>query len=55
MSMSRIAQVELATRLEPDDEEKEGHQAAVDPLAQRQVNARLAEREGHGHVPDLLV
>ena len=31
---AQVAQVELAPGLQPDDEEEERHQAAVDPVAQ---------------------
>ena len=39
-ALAQLAEVELAPRLEPDDEEEERHQPAVDPLAQVQVEAR---------------
>jgi hypothetical protein len=54
-SLAQLSQVELAARLEPHDEEEEGHQAAVDPFARRQANARVANGHGHGRLPDLLV
>ena len=53
--LTQLSQIDLAACLEPRDEEEEGHQAAVDPLAQRQANAVVAERQGHGRLPDLLV
>ena len=38
-ALAQLAEVELAPRLEPDDEEEERHQAAVQPLAERQLDA----------------
>jgi hypothetical protein len=41
--LPQLPEVELPPRLKPEDEEEEGHQAAVDPLAQRQGHARTAD------------
>ena len=38
-ALAQLSEVELAPRLEPDDEEEERHQAAVDPLAQVEADA----------------
>ena len=38
--LAQLAEVELAPRLQPDDEEEERHQAAVHPLAQIERDAR---------------
>ena len=37
--LAQLAEVELAARLEPDDEEEERHQAAVHPLPQVERDA----------------
>ena len=41
--LAQLAEVELAARLEPDDEEEERHQPAVHPVAQVERDARAAE------------
>ena len=53
--LAQLAQVELAPRLEPDDEEEERHQAAVHPLAQRPGRARAADADRQRRLPDALV
>src|SRR5918996_627147 len=54
-SLPKLAEVELAPRLEPDDEEEERHQPAVHPLAKRKRNARAAEVDRQRRLPQLLV
>jgi hypothetical protein len=40
-----LADQELALDLEADDEEEDRHQAVVDPVGEREVEARTAERD----------
>ena len=54
-ALAQLADVELAPRLEADDEEEERHQAGVDPLAQVERDARAAEPDREGRVPEALV
>jgi hypothetical protein len=42
-SLSQLAQIEFPACLQADHEKEEGHQAAVDPLAQGQGEANVAE------------
>ena len=54
-ALAQLADVELAPRLEADDEEEERHQAGVDPLAQVEGDARAAEPDREGRVPEAVV
>jgi hypothetical protein len=51
----QISEIELATRLEPEDEEEERHQAAVHPLAQFQRDAGAGEVDRQSRFPERLV
>ena len=42
-ALAQLAEVELASSLQPDDEEEERHQTLVHPLAQVLVRCRAAE------------
>jgi hypothetical protein len=53
--VAQVAQVELAPRLQADDQEEERHQPAVDPLPQAQRDAGAAEVEREVHLPETLV
>ena len=53
--LAQLAEVELAPRLEPDDEEEERHQAAVDPLAQVERDAGVAEVDRERRRPERVV
>ncbi len=50
--LAQLAEVELAPRLEADDEEEERHQAAVHPVAQVQRDADAAEVDRELGPPD---
>src|ERR687884_120862 len=54
-SLAQLAEVELAPRLEPDDEEEERHQAAVHPVAQVERDTRAAEVDREPRRPDRVV
>jgi len=47
-ALSQLAKVELPACLQPDHEKEEGHQAAVDPLAQGQGEADVSEPDRQG-------
>ena len=53
--LAQLAHVELATRLEPHDEEEERHQARVQPVLQRLRDAVIAEVDREDRVPDARV
>src|SRR4029453_19659512 len=53
--LTELAQIELSPRFEPDDEEKERHQAAVDPLAQIEGNAVAAYVDREARPPEGVV
>jgi len=58
-AIAQLAEVELAPSLETDDEEEERHQAAVDPAAEIEREARVADfdrqsRRPHAHVRVLV-
>ncbi len=54
-AVSQLAEVELAPRLEPDDEEEERHQAAVHPVAQVEPEPVPAEPQLEPGRPDAVV
>ena len=54
-SLPQLAEVELAPRLEPDDEEEERHQPAVHPLAQVERDAVSAELDRERRLPQRVV
>ena len=54
-SLAQVAEVELAPRLEPDDEEEERHQPVVDPGPQVLRDAVRAEPDREVGLPDRLV
>jgi hypothetical protein len=54
-TFAEFAQVEFAPGLEPDDEEKERHQAAVDPLAKVQGDLGAAEANRELRAPKRVV
>ena len=54
-ALAQLPEVELAARLEPDDEEEERHQAAVDPVPQVERDPVAAEVDREGRAPDALV
>ena len=54
-AVAQLADVELALGLEPDDEEEERHQPLVDPLAQLERDAVVAEADRELGGPDRLV
>ena len=51
----QLAEIELAPCLEPEDEEEERHQAAVDPLAQIERHAVSAEVDRERRPPKRVV
>ncbi len=53
--LAQLAEIELAPRLEPDHEEEEGHQAAVDPAAQVHRDRVPADVDRERRRPDALV
>ena len=53
--LAKVAQIELAPRLEAQHEEEERHQAAVHPLAQRQLDPLAAEVDRKHGPPQLVV
>ena len=53
--LAQLADVELAPHLEPDDEEEECHQAAVDPIAQALGDPRVADPGSRGACARRLV
>ena len=53
--LPQLAHVELAPRLEPDDEEEERHEAAVDPVAQVQGERRAADVDRERRAPEGVV
>ena len=54
-ALPQLAEVELAPRLEPDDEEEERHQAAVDPVAEIVRDSAAAQVDRQVRRPDGLV
>jgi len=54
-ALAQLAHVELPPRLEPDDEEEERHQPAVQPAAEILRDAVSAEADRERRVPDALV
>ena len=54
-AVPQVAEVDLAPRLQADDEEEEGHQAAVDPGPQVAGDAVVAEAEAERRRPEPLV
>ena len=50
--LAQLADVELAPRLEADDEEEERHQPAVHPVAQVERDTRAAEPDRQMRLPD---
>ena len=54
-ALAQLAHVELAPRLEADDEEEERHQAVVDPVAQVLGERRVAERDREVGRPERVV
>ena len=54
-SLAQLAHVELAPDLEADDEEEEGHQPVVDPVAQLERDAGGPEAHRDLGRPELLV
>ena len=53
--LAQLAEVELAPRLEADDEEEERHQAAVHPVAQVERDARRRRADRERRRPERLV
>src|SRR4029077_13354311 len=54
-AFAELAEIAFPPRLEPDHEEEEGHQAAVDPAAQVHRDRVAAERDRERRRPDALV
>ena len=54
-AVAQVAEVDLASRLQPDDEEEERHQPAVDPGAEVAGDAVVAEPETERRRPEPLV
>nr|WP_284253744.1 hypothetical protein [Pseudolysinimonas kribbensis] len=54
-SIAQLTEVELAARLEPDDEEEERHQALADPVAQRHAEPDVADLHRQREAPDSAV
>jgi hypothetical protein len=54
-ALAKVAEVELATRLQTQHEEEERHQPAVHPLAQRQLDPVAVEVDREHGLPQLLV
>ena len=53
--LPQVAQVELAPRLQADDEEEQRHQSAVDPGPQVVGDLHVAEADREARVPERLV
>jgi len=53
--LAQLAEVELAPRLEPDDEEEEDHQPVVDPVAQVLRDPAAADADRQHRRPDAVV
>ena len=51
-SLAQLAEVELAARLEPDDEEEERHQPAVHPVAEIERHTGVSEADREPGRPD---
>jgi hypothetical protein len=54
-AFAELPHVELAARLQADDEEEHGHQAAVDPLPQFQRHPGGPDTDGEVRPPEVLV
>ena len=54
-AVAQVAEVELAARLQPDDQEEQRHQAAVDPLPQVQAEHVVAEPDRTVGPPEIVV
>src|SRR5215218_7082578 len=53
--ISQLAQVELAARLQADDEEEERHQAAVHPVHERLRDPGVSDPDRQGGPPNVVV
>ena len=52
---AELSQIELSSRLEPDDEEEERHQPAVHPIAKIQRDACVADVDRELRPPERVV
>ena len=51
-AVAQVAEVELAARLQADDEEEQRHEPVVDPVAQVLGDLGAADAHAQRHVPD---
>ena len=52
--IAQLAQHELALDLESDDEEKDGHQAVVDPVVKRETQLEAGQAEPDRDLPERM-